>query len=81
MTIAWSKDTGVLAKMLNTMITSNRENKSLLKVRGNQPLSLNHLSPIFILFGFGVGISILCFIFEKMIRRPPTSTVEDFELR
>ena len=38
MTIAWSKDTGVLAKMLNTMITSNRENKSLLKVRGNQPV-------------------------------------------
>ena len=68
MTVAWSKDTGILAKMLDTMTTAKQEDMS--KVRGNQPLSLEHLSPIFLVFGMGMGISILAFFFENtFIRR------------
>ena len=71
MTIAWTKDTGIMAKMLNTIITANQEHSPISKLRGNQPLSLNHLSPIFLVYGLGIGISILAFFFENsFIRRP-----------
>ena len=81
MTVAWSKDTGVLAKMLNTMTTANQDHVPVSKVRGNQPLSLTHLSPIFLVFGMGIGISILAFFFENtFIRRPKVESHNYLEL-
>ena len=70
MTIAWCKDTGVLAKMLNKMTTTNQEHMPISKVDPCHPLYLNHLSPIFLVFGIGMGISILAFFFESILRRP-----------
>ena len=67
MAIAWWLDTGIYLKMeadIKSEYGSQRTSWIRPKVRGNQPLSLNHVLPSFIIFGVATFISMVAFTLE-----------------
>ena len=72
MTIAWCKDTGILAKMLSKIRTANTEHMPIPRLQTKQPLSFWHILPILVMFAIGMGISIIVYFIEKI--RPLSAT-------
>ena len=69
MATAWSRDTGLFAKMFSDVLADIQRIPKPAD-RANVPLTLNQLLPCFFLFLGGILLSVLAHCLERVAKRP-----------
>ena len=79
MVIAWCRDTGIFEKSLDDRMP-NKAKISEPFEKASKPLTMTQISPFMTVYGFGIALSIIAFMGEKVANIGASRPTHDFKL-